>query len=351
MAWTKPDYDRVRVNKAGNDLLTDGLDEAIKDIDLGVVNNWRSAHGFPLQCIKMTLLKRAKRIDPTATIAQRQKRLPSIVAKLAREPTMKLSQMQDLGGCRAVVSKIGHVDRLVKLYQRAKSKNPRSRHEQSKIKDYIESPKIDGYRGIHLIQKYRSNAKDRSIYNDQKIEIQIRSRLQHAWATAVEIVDAFTKQNLKSGLKLKLGDANWRRFFALMGSAIAIRERRPIVPGTPNNQTELKKELKILAHQLKIVDVLSGLNIALDKGMKTADAVSYLLKLDLQKRTVSWVPYTKLQLTKASEDYLKIEKETKDNPQVLAVLVSVQSIKALRTAYPNYYLDANQFLDAYRMAI
>ena len=351
MAWTTPFYDRPRVNQAGNALLTDGLDEEIRAVELAVVNNWRTAHGFPLQCIKMTLLKRAKRIDPTATIAQRLKRLPSIVAKLTREPTMKLSQMQDLGGCRAVVSKIGHVDRLVKRYQRARSKNPRSRHEQTTAKDYISSPKIDGYRGIHLIYKYRSNAKNRSIYNDQKIEIQIRSRLQHAWATAVEIVDAFTNQNLKSGLKLKLGDANWRRFFALMGSAIAIRERRPIVSGTPTDPNELKRELKGLAKSLNIVTVLSGLNIALEKGMKAPGAASYLLKLDIEQRRVSWTPYTKAELVKASEDYLKVETETKDNPQILAVLVSVESIKALRTAYPNYYLDANQFIEAFRMAI
>jgi hypothetical protein len=351
MAWTKPLYDRVRVNQAGNALLTDGLDEERRSIELAVVNNWRSAHGFPLQCIKMTLLKRAKQIDSAAIVAQRLKRLPSIQAKLEREPTMKLSQMQDLGGCRAVVSTVVHVDRLVKRYQKAQSKNPRTRHEQTTVKDYIRYPKIDGYRGIHLIYKYRSDSKTRNIYNDQKIEIQIRSKLQHAWATAVEIVDAFTKQNLKSGLKLKLGDANWRRFFALMGSAIAIRERRPKVPEIPTDPGELKQELKALATKLNIVDVLSGLNIVLDKSMKDTGAASYLLKLDLQQRQVSWTTYTKTQLPKANDDYLTVEKETKDNPQILAVLVSVESIKALRTAYPNYYLDANQFIEAFRMAI
>ncbi|MBU6438396.1 MAG: hypothetical protein KGQ77_12790, partial [Betaproteobacteria bacterium] len=62
-------------------------------------------------------------------------------------------------------------------------------------------------------------------FNNQKIEVQLRTRLQHAWATAVEIVDAFTGQALKSGLKLNSGDPKWRRFFALMSSVIAIREK------------------------------------------------------------------------------------------------------------------------------
>jgi hypothetical protein len=56
--------------------------------------------------------------------------------------------------------------------------------------NYIEKPKPDGYRGVHLIIKYRSTAKRE--YKDQNIEVQIRSRLQHAWATAVETCETFT---------------------------------------------------------------------------------------------------------------------------------------------------------------
>jgi hypothetical protein len=37
--------------------------------------------------------------------------------KLVREPTMKLSQMQDLGGYRAIVSDVGAVDRLYEMYR------------------------------------------------------------------------------------------------------------------------------------------------------------------------------------------------------------------------------------------
>jgi hypothetical protein len=40
-------------------------------------------------------------------------------------------------------------------------------------------------------------------------EIQLRSRLQHAWATTVETVDTFTRQAIKTGG----GKAEWRRFF------------------------------------------------------------------------------------------------------------------------------------------
>jgi len=351
MTWTQPQFDRTMVNRAGKALLDSSLDYETRDHVLEIVNNWRSAHGYPLQCIKMTLFRRAHKVDKSAIIAQRLKRLPSIQAKLKREPQMMLTQMQDIGGCRAVLSNIKDVQALVRFYEEAKSKNPRGRHELAKIKDYVKHPKKDGYRSIHLIYKYRSQSTKHKIYNDQKIEIQIRSKLQHAWATAVEIVDAFSGQGLKSGLKLNLGEPKWRRFFALMGSYMALREGCPIVEETSNSRKELKRELHELATVLEVETVLSGLKAALDFSKRTPDAVSYLLVLDLEKRGISVTAFPQKELAKANDEYLRIEKETQNNPKVLAVLVSVESLQALRTAYPNYYLDASAFLRVLRQAI
>jgi len=351
MAWTKPLYDRQRVNKAGHALVDNQITDDEKYREFAVVNNWRSAHGYPLQCIKMVLKGRAQKIDSKSIIAQRLKRFPSIQAKLKRERSMRLTQMQDIGGCRAVVSNIKQVDQLVKLYQKATSKNPRGRHIQAGFKNYIDSPKVDGYRCVHIIYKYRSGASKHRVYNDLKIEIQVRSKLQHAWATAVEIVDAFTGQALKSGLKLNLGDPDWRRFFALMGSAIAIREKRPLVPGTPANPADLKRELKHLTRKLRVVSLLSGLSVGLKAASGIPNASAYLLILNLEAMEISVTPFTKEKMPFANEEYLKAEKEAQDKPQVLSVLVAVESIKALRTAYPNYYLDASAFIDALNKAI
>jgi hypothetical protein len=76
MAWTKPLFTRGVVNEAGDALAhyTDNTSE----LDLSVINNWRAAHSYPLQVLKMALLTRAKRIDPRALVAQRLKRLSSI---------------------------------------------------------------------------------------------------------------------------------------------------------------------------------------------------------------------------------------------------------------------------------
>jgi len=71
---------------------------------------------------------------------------------------MALSQMQDLGGARAVLRHHLNVDELVDLYETASAKNPQGRAEFVKKYDYIRNPKNDGYRSVHLIYKYRSAA-------------------------------------------------------------------------------------------------------------------------------------------------------------------------------------------------
>src|SRR5205809_639624 len=90
------------------------------------------------------LLRRAKRISSSALIAQRLKRLPSIALKLRQNQNMKLSQMQDIGGCRAIMRNLRDAKRLMKVYKTSSSKNPRhGRPVQYEVYDYIAAPKPD----------------------------------------------------------------------------------------------------------------------------------------------------------------------------------------------------------------
>lgn len=79
--------------------------------------------------LNVTLRTRARKIDSAAIVAQRLKRLSSIETKLKRFPDMKLSQMQDLGGCRSVLRDVAAVDGVVKLYGSSTAKNRTKRHE------------------------------------------------------------------------------------------------------------------------------------------------------------------------------------------------------------------------------
>lgn len=114
MAWAKPLFSKGQVDKAGEELIDDDETKSsdLEEIEqmLAVINNWRAAHSYPLLAVRMTLTGRAKRVDDRAIVAQRLKRLSSISIKLHRNENMALSQMQDIGGCRAVVRTVAHVD-------------------------------------------------------------------------------------------------------------------------------------------------------------------------------------------------------------------------------------------------
>jgi hypothetical protein len=352
MIYARPVFRRVDINRAGQFLAGFGSSLDSQHA-LDIVNNWRSSHAFPLNAFHVTLRGRARSIDATALTAQRIKRLPSIALKLVRFPDMRLSQMQDLGGCRAVVKSIVDVDKLVAAYKKAMAKNPKSRHEFLHAKDYITEPKEDGYRGYHMIYRYRSSARKHLPYSGLKIEIQIRTRLQHAWATAVEIVSTFTGQALKSNI----GDDSWKRFFKLMSTEMALREQRIPVPNTPSDRTELGKELRDLADTLHVQDVMIGCGTGLqmiEKDLSTGRRRrfhTYLVILDSKERSTRTTAYSQELLPEAQRDYLESEKENKDKPWIQAVLVSVDSIAALRRAYPNFFLDSMAFLDAVDQAI
>lgn len=341
-AWAHPEYAKSKVDWAGKTLVASQPDVGEYDEALGVIDNWRTSHSFPLNAFQIFLRRLAPQVDKNALTAQRIKRLSSIESKLRRFKTMKLSQIQDIGGCRAVVHSVSSVERLVERFTSSRTKLRRD-----DIDDYIASPKASGYRGVHLIYRYNS---DRSpAWNGLQIEIQIRSPLQHAWATAVETVGTFTRQALKSSQ----GEEDWLRFFALMGTSLAHREKTAPVPGTPEIRADLVREIRELNKSLKVVPRLHAYGRALqtlDTGVRKS-AHYYLLVLDAENQRVQVRGFARSDLEKASQAYLAEERDFYVNPGRDAVLVSVESIAALRRAYPNYFLDTAAFTSAVRKTL
>ncbi|MGH3626635.1 MAG: hypothetical protein ACRDRL_04235, partial [Sciscionella sp.] len=221
----------------------------------------------------------------------------------------------------------------------AKSKQ---QHEFVSEKDYIGEPKPSGYRGVHLVYRYFS---DRTpAYNGRLVEIQLRSRLQHAWATAVETVGTFLQQSLKASE----GSDLWLRFFSVTSSAFALMENSPTVPDTPSDPKVLRDEVAAMASQLQVRKKLTAfgqaLKIAEDTQMKSAQY--FLLSLLPTQSHLSVYGYTRQELERATEHYLEIEKSQADLPGAQTVLVAVDSLSALKRAYPNYFLDTQVFLSS-----
>jgi len=257
--------------------------------------------------------------------------------------------MQDIGGCRAVMENVAQVRQLQRVFEEACEKNPHRGPLYSKKYDYIAEPKRSGYRGVHLVYRFRSSSAMHKCYNGQRIEIQLRSQRQHSWATAVETYSTFSGEALKSNI----GSDDWKRFFALVSSAIAIQEMAPCVPNTPDTVAGLRPELKSLYSKLNVFNVLSEYTAAIkftketpDIDMQEADA--FLLVLDSENFSVSVTPYKRGALAAANARYAQIEKE---EPKLQAVLVSADSLAALRLAYPNYFLDTTGFINLVKTVI
>lgn len=336
MVLSKPKYSKSKVNKAGEILIKEDppMSELLWAYE--VVDNWRTCHGYPINTFQAFLRKKLKHIDKEALVAQRLKRMPSIINKLRRFRKMKLARMQDLGGLRAVVADLEKVRELEDNYRKS-----RFRHELATTKDYIRFPKETGYRSIHLVYKYQNDKEPD--YNGLYIELQIRSKLQHFWATAVETMGTFLDYALKSSE----GPEEWLGFFSLAGCAFAHLENAPPVPGyEQKSRKEIYTETLDEAQRLSIYERLQAFSIVAKQIHTDKKQGTYhLVILDLEEKTVSIRTYPQNRLEIANRAYIKYEKRIAMGENLQVVLVSAGSVENLRRAYPNYFLDTNEFIN------
>lgn len=306
----------------------------------------------PLEEALKKLQSVSLKFDKGAFFAKRLKRYASIVLKLKRFPSMKLKNMQDIGGCRGIVK---DQKKLIKIVRELK-KMPEFREEKGKIryKDYIKNPKDDGYRGYHLIGKF-TDAKG----SKKNIEIQLRTNLQHYWATALEIVDLFTGQALKSNQ----GDDNWKMFFFNVAKQFAVMEKIHLFGSlTPQGQFDnyvkalnssqtshsSNEEVKICCRKLDVIkklEVFAGsLKVIDDRLIENQSSGYVLLKINTINSTVSSALFSQEESKLAEEQYLEAEKESAEKNGMVVALVSTTAVGGIKEAYPNYFADSTNFI-------
>ncbi len=332
MNWIELAFSKKQVRRAGDYLIekqdVSDVDKLFESFD--VLSNWRSSHAYPMHSMLMYFRNKAFLVDAKALVVQRLKRTPSILAKLRRESGMKLDRMEDVAGCRIVVSTKADVYLTRDLIVGGRTRNILHRE-----RDYIANPKDSGYRGIHLVYKY-SGAKKQ--YNNHKIELQIRSKIQHSWATAVEVVDAFTGQALKASQ----GHDAWLNFFKYTSVAFSDMENRKLAKDA--SSTERHELIKYISR----LDVLSRLRAfavsTRHLGKDTSNKNDFfLLTLEIDKSNIKVRRFPSDQLGYASREYAEQEAKFKDNDQKDVVLVAASSIHSLKKAYPNYFADTTEF--------
>lgn len=211
-------YGSSKISKAGNVILI-STDSQEVDNALELIKDWRALHLIAVDELQNCIVELLRQHNISEfSVSRRLKRLSSIANKLDRNPHSKLGTMQDIGGLRIVVPTMTGLNKALTTI----SKNTPNNFER--IKDpinYLEIPKeISGYRSIHFVYKYHSSNND---YDGLKVELQLRTKLQHSWAMAVETAELITGTALKSSQ----GEEGWIEFFKVVSSLFAIKEKTP----------------------------------------------------------------------------------------------------------------------------
>lgn len=129
------------------------------------------------------LFEMAQEAGEDHVVTRRLKRIDRMILKLTRHPTMALTTMEDIAGCRVVVPSL--VD--LRVYQERMSARWEDRLQR--VRDYIEEPRDTGYRAVHLTVSGHG----------LPVEVQLRTRRQQQWAQLVEFLEDRDQQPLKDG--------------------------------------------------------------------------------------------------------------------------------------------------------
>lgn len=245
---------------------------------------------------------------------------------------MRLSTLQDIAGVRAVFTN-GIALNMAYVKLRGLS----SKHKLKHLDNYHDYPKDDGYRGMHIV--YQTGEM-------KLIEIQLRTELEHIWATAVETYGELQNTSFKTGE----GNQDWKEFFSLLSSYFAIKEN--CAPGKAHEKLsdlQIRAHLKKKIRKLKVIERLNAttntIQIIINKqnelGRKGRIA---LLELDTKTKTTTIDIYNKKDINKAIEVYTHKELSLKNSDHKNIVLVNIENIEKIQESYPNYFLNTQKLL-------
>ena len=168
-------FSKTKIDKAGEILSKNVVTDEVRYIEAeDVFNEYRGLHLAPLMQTTMMLQNWMDQSGKGYYIAMRLKRRPQILRKL-RRLHVRLSQLQDIAGARIILDANQDVDEAVRYLQKMISQQK----DISLVRDVdyrMKGRDDSGYRARHIVL-----AKD-----GYKIELQLRSRIQHYWAETIE---------------------------------------------------------------------------------------------------------------------------------------------------------------------
>jgi putative GTP pyrophosphokinase len=342
--YPPPPQSKREVNRAGKSI-ADGLGT---DTDLALVDQWRAAHGYVINTFQIFFKRRIEKFKVAAEFAQRLKRRQTVIDKITRRhpdgrPLMSdVTSMQDFAGCRLIFESLEELTRFRDYVHSTKSMEHvahKLKHDPSKY-DYIHHPKASGYRGIHDVyahfpRAHRRGSKDSEPWQGLLVEVQYRTRVQHAWATALEISDIVDGQKTK----FDLDDTDRVRFFALTSEILA-RFHEGIANAMVHQETEtLCKEFAHLEQQLGILQRLHAL-----KASGGFDKIKRHNVLNVYRADDNSLNLEILTFSSPADAIAKASELESDPASLNAVYVRADNPSQVRSAYRNYFNDPVDFV-------
>lgn len=319
-----PGSSKTRVSRAGNAV----RDKTAEFEDYLVIEEWRAAHRSVLNTFQAILRNRTR--DSKITVAQRHKRRSTIFDKLTRFPEMQLARMDDVAGCRLIFQDIASLNKFRSDFHKARFHHKR-KNESNKY-NYIESPKNTGYRGVHDVYSYDVNSETGKHLKGLLVEIQYRTAVQHAWATAVEVIGFITENQPK----FEKGDNRYNHAMALASEILARAYEDEKGPFPEESDLEVVQEFLALDAELNLLNMLRGLNTASTEVSENRNSILIFHESgELEVRTYR-------SATEALAALFELEKEL---PGTDIVLVKADTSEEVRFAFKNYFSDARDFIN------
>ncbi len=262
-------------------------------------------------------------------VAQRHKRKRTIFDKLQRLPGMQLARMDDIAGCRLIFPDVDQLYEFRRKFHKARFKH-RRRNLEDKY-DYIKYPKTTGYRGVHDVYEYDVNSEAGRPLKGLFVELQYRTSIQHAWATAVEVIGFITE----SQPKFEKGDKRYRDTMILTSEILtrAFEDAKGPLPEMENG--DLVENFLLMDKELNLMSMLRGLNAADSEITTNRNAILVF------SQTGNLEVKTYRDATDALRALFELESEF---PGGDIVLVRADSSEEVRFAFKNYFSDARDFI-------
>lgn len=319
-----PGGSKTRVNLAGERVASGKptLDDFL------VIDNWRAAHKAVINNFQSILRGRTR--GTNIIVAQRHKRKNTIFDKLKRYPKMKLSRMDDIAGCRLIFTDINELNIF-----RNEFLNANFDHVLKTSCDkynYIKNPKETGYRGIHDVYEYKVGSENSKFLNGLLIEVQYRTKIQHVWATTVEVIGNITS----SQPKFQKGDESLVKVMALASEILARTFEKTVGHFSDFSNKDVVDKFLKLNEETNIMAILKSVH----KANAFADDKENVILTIVQNGGLEIFSFENDD--EALERLFEIEKLMPEND---TVLIKASSNRETKLAYRNYFSDVNEFID------